>query len=140
MRQIARFVTIGIASTVAYLALYALLRGTLSAEMANALALVATAVANTAANRRLTFGVTGRESLLRDHAAGILAFGIALAITTLSITLLHRYAPDAGRAMEVGVLVVANVLATITRFVVLRSLISRPRSKPDAMATLERAS
>jgi putative flippase GtrA len=140
MRQVSRFITIGIASTLAYLALYAVLRGSLSAEVANAIALVVTAIGNTAANRRLTFGVTGRESLLRDHAAGILAFGIALAITTLSITLLHRYAPDAGRAMELVVLVAANVLATITRFVVLRSLISRPRPETDAMPTLEGAS
>jgi putative flippase GtrA len=121
-------------------ALYAMLRGLLSAELANALALLITAVANTAANRRLTFGVTGRQSLIRDHAAGILAFGLALGITTLSITLLHRYAPEAGRALELIVLVSANVLATLTRFLVLRSLISRPTSKTDTMHTLEGAS
>ncbi len=140
MRQISRFITIGIGSTLAYLVLYAVLRGALSAELANGVALVITAVANTAANRRLTFGVSGRQTLVRDHAAGILAFAIALAITTLSIAALHRYAPDAGRATELGVLVVANVLATITRFIVLRSLISRPRSESGAVATLERAS
>ena len=37
---------------------------------ANALALALTAVANTQANRRLTFGVRGREGLLRQHAHG----------------------------------------------------------------------
>ena len=37
---------------------------------ANALALALTAVANTQANRRFTFGVRGRAGLLRQHAAG----------------------------------------------------------------------
>jgi putative flippase GtrA len=140
MRQISRFIAVGVASTLAYIALYAVLGGLLSAELANALALLITAVANTAANRRLTFGVTGRESLIRDHAVGILAFGLALAITTVSITLLHRYAPGAGRATELVVLVSANVLATLTRFLLLRSFISRPRSETHTMHTLEGAS
>jgi putative flippase GtrA len=140
MRQISRFITVGIASTLAYVALYAMLRGVLAAEPANAVALVTTAIANTAANPRHTIGVTGRDSLVRDHAAGILAFGIALAITTLSITLLHRYAPSASRTEELGVLVAANVLATMVRFVVLRSLIARPKTESDTMRTLERAS
>ena len=50
----------GVASTVAYLALYVLLRAVLPAVAANALALLVTAVANTAANRRFTFEVAGR--------------------------------------------------------------------------------
>jgi putative flippase GtrA len=140
MRQIYRFLCIGVLSTLAYVGLYVLLRSALSAELANGIALVVTAVANTAANRRLTFGITGRESLVRDHVAGLLAFGIALAITTLSIALLHRYAPDAGRAMELAVLVAANVVATLLRFVVLRTFIARPRSGAHTMRTLERAS
>ena len=46
------------ASTLAYLLLYLLLRTGLGAQPANLLALLLTAVGNTAANRRLTFGVT----------------------------------------------------------------------------------
>ena len=47
-----------------------LLHGALGAAGANAVALAITAVANTAANRRLTFGVRGREGLVRHHARG----------------------------------------------------------------------
>ena len=47
-----------------------LLRGPLGAGGANALALALTAVGNTAANRRLTFGVRGRAGLVRHHALG----------------------------------------------------------------------
>src|SRR5262245_45616226 len=55
--QIARFVFVGVVSTVAFALLYLLLRGPLGAGGANALALAITAVGNTAANRRLTFGM-----------------------------------------------------------------------------------
>jgi hypothetical protein len=54
--QVARFVAVGIASTIAYAVLYLLLRGGLGPGSANALALAFTAIANTQANRRLTFG------------------------------------------------------------------------------------
>ena len=45
------------ASTVAYVLLYLLLRGALAAQVANAVSLLLTAVANTAVNRRVTFGI-----------------------------------------------------------------------------------
>ena len=45
----------------AYLLLFLLLRGLAGAQGANLVALLVTAVANTAANRRFTFGVRGRD-------------------------------------------------------------------------------
>ncbi|MEA2623321.1 MAG: hypothetical protein QOH61_2231 [Chloroflexota bacterium] len=128
MQEARRFVAIGIVSTLAYLVLYALLREVTSAPLANAAALLVTAVGNTAANRRLTFGVRGRDGVARDHLAGMLAFAIALAITTASIGALHLVAPRAGRTTEIAVLLAANVVATVVRFVLLRSWISRSRN------------
>src|SRR4051812_41208366 len=58
--QLAAFAAIGVLSTLAYVGLFVLLRGFGSAQAANLVALLATAVVNTAANRRLTFGVRGR--------------------------------------------------------------------------------
>jgi len=125
-REIVAFALIGVASTLAYVALYAALRSVAPAGIANALALVTTAVANTAANRRLTFGVRGRRSLLRDQAAGLVAFGIALGLTSGAIALLGWLIPQADRFTEVVVLVVANALATVVRFALLRGLIATP--------------
>ena len=48
---------IGVASTAAYLLLFMLLHGWLGAQAANLVALLVTAIGNTAANRRFTFGV-----------------------------------------------------------------------------------
>ncbi len=127
IRQLAIFGSIGVVSTVAYLGIYAGLRTMTSAAIANALALVVTAVGNTAANRRLTFDVRGPAGLARDPLAGLLAFGLALAITSGSIATLGAVAPRAGRGIELAILVVANAAATVLRFLVLRRSIGSPR-------------
>jgi len=120
IQRLASFAAIGAVSTIAYLALYSLLRGAMTPAPANAIALVLTAVANTAANRRLTFGVRGSDGLARDHAVGLSAFAIALAITSAAVALLGRLDPGAGRAIELAVLAAANVVATGCRYLLLR--------------------
>jgi putative flippase GtrA len=140
MHAARRFVAIGIVSTLAYLALYFLLRDVTSAQLANAAALLITAVGNTAANRRFTFGVRGRDGVARDHLGGLLAFAVALAITTSAIGALHLLAPRAGRTTELLVLVAANVLATLVRFLVLRAWIARPRRGSSTPILAEGAS
>ena len=138
--RVRTFAIIGVLSTLAYAALFGLIRTVASAPVANAVALVVTAVANTAANRRLTFGVRGRESLVRDHLAGLIAFGAALAITTASIATLALVAPSAGRVLELVVLIAANGVATAARFLLLRAWIDRrPGAAPSTpSARLER--
>ncbi len=122
--QLLRFAAIGVASTIAYVGLYLLLRP-FGAQTANLIALLATAVANTAANRRLTFGVTGREGALRHHLGGLAAFAAALGLASGSLWLLDTFRPGAGHLVEVVVLVVANAAATLLRFVALRLLMHR---------------
>lgn len=126
-RQIARFAAIGVLSTLAYVALYASLRTATAAQLANVLALLATAVANTAANRRLTFDVRGRANAMRHHLQGLGVFGVALVVTSGSLALLLSASPHPSRAAEVAVLVTANLFATALRFVLLRRLF---RSQP----------
>jgi putative flippase GtrA len=138
MTQARRFAAIGVVSTLAYAGLYVLLRGVASPPLANAVALTATAVGNTAANRRLTFGVRGRGSLGRHHLAGLVAHGGALSITTLAAALLAALAPQAGRPVELAVLVAANTLATAARFVLLRSWIAGDRRTAHSPMNLER--
>ena len=125
-REFVTFGLIGIASTLAYVGLYAVIRSVAAAGVANALALVITAVGNTAANRRLTFGVRGRRSVVRDQLAGLAALGVALALTSGAIALLGSVAPAADRTAEIVVLVAANALATAVRFLLLRGLIAAP--------------
>lgn len=123
-QQVVRFAAVGAISTLAWAGLYSLLRGAgLGSVAANAIALVTTALANTALNGRVTFGVTGRSGLARDHGAGLVAFGLAIALTTAAATLLDRLAPGAHRLAEIAVLSAANAAATVGRFVLLRAWI-----------------
>jgi putative flippase GtrA len=130
-RQAARFATIGAASTAAYLFAYLALRTLLPAIVANGIALLLTAIANTTANRRLTFGVVTRERWLRHQVQGLVVFGIALAVTTASLGLLHATASPT-RAAELAVLVLANLAATVVRFVLLRGWVFRPTRTTDS--------
>ncbi len=118
---IARFMGIGVLSTIAYAVLFLALRGGLGAAGANAVALAITAVGNTAANRWLTFGVRGRTGLVRQHLAGFLVFVLTLGLTSGALAVLHGLAASPPRALELAVLIVASTAATITRYVALRS-------------------
>jgi putative flippase GtrA len=119
--QLARFIVVGVASTVAYVLLYLLLRGVMAAQAANALSLLITAVANTAANRRVTSGIRGRAHAARHQLRGLIAFGTGLAVTAGALAALHAVTAQPSRAAEVSVLVAANLVATAVRFVLYRS-------------------
>jgi len=129
-RQLARFALVGALSTLAYLALFALLRTAWPPQVANLVALLSTAVANTAANRRLTFGVRGGSAAARHHAQGLVIFAVGLALTSGGLAALARLAPTAPRAVELCVLVLANLTATLVRFVLFRAWVFPRRGGP----------
>src|SRR4051794_3951088 len=93
---IARFAAVGVVSTIAYALLFLAMRESgIGAGAANAVALALIAVANTAANRRLTFGVMGRRGLVGQHAAGAVVYAITLGLTAGALGVLHGVAPGA---------------------------------------------
>ena len=126
LRQVVRFAAVGITSTLAYLLIFSLLSPSTGVQWANFLALLLTAIANTAANRRFTFGVRGGSRLARHHGEGLLVFGIALAITSSALAGLHTWGVT-HHAAELAVLMVANLAATVIRFVLLRGWVFHPR-------------
>jgi putative flippase GtrA len=93
--------------------------------VANLVAQIVTAVANTAANRAFTFRVHGRSGLLKHHATGLMAFATALVLTSGSLWALHAVWPTVGEWVEVTVLMLANLVATLVRFLALRFVIGR---------------
>jgi putative flippase GtrA len=129
-RQLVRFAGIGVASTLAYLLLFLLFHSVLGAQPANLVALLATAVANTAANRRLTFGVSGRAGAGRHQLQGLVVFGLGLVLTSGSLALLHSASAAPPLGVEVGVLVGANLAATVLRFLLLRAWVFRAGPAP----------
>jgi putative flippase GtrA len=132
--QLVRFAGIGLLSTLAYLLLFVAARPVLGAQAANLVALLLTALANTAANRRLTFGIHGPDGAGRAHALGLVVFGLGLALTSGSLALLHALAPGASRVAEVLLLLLANAVATLVRFLLLRGWVFRTRPAAAASA------
>ncbi|WP_341267913.1 bifunctional glycosyltransferase family 2/GtrA family protein [Gordonia malaquae] len=129
--QLVRFCAVGVTSTVAYALLYLMLHSVTGAQAANFLALGITAIANTAVNRRFTFGVRGTERAMRDHLTGLAVFMFGWLVTAGSLATLHSFAPDVGRVAELAVLVAANLVATATRFVGLRRLFSSRSTRSE---------
>ena len=128
--QLVRFAGVGVVSTVLHLGLFALLRlGVESAQTANLLALTLATVANTAMNRRWTFGVRGRERAARQQAQALVVFGLTLLTTSGSLGVLGVWAPGAPAWLQTGVLALATAVSTVVRFVAMRRWIFRdPRS------------
>ena len=125
--QVVRFAAIGVISTLAYLLCFLLLRTVSGAQVANFLALALTAIGNTAANRRLTFGIRGRTDAVRHQFRGFGIFLLGLAITSGSLALLHLSTPSPSGPVEIAVLVLANLIATVVRFLLLRGWVFRRR-------------
>ena len=125
--QLSSFAVIGVISTVAYLALYLILRQLAPAVLANAVALFATAIANTAANRRFTFGVTGTADALKHQVEGGIAFLIGLVLSTATLAVVRVAAPGASHVVELAALVGANALSTVVRFLLMRVWVFNPK-------------
>ena len=114
--RILRFAFVGVISTLAYILLYLLLRQAMPAQFANLLALLITAVGNTALNRRITFGVRGVENRTRHHLRGLVTFFIGWSLTASSLWLLHTAVAVPAQSVEIIVLTAANLAATVVRF------------------------
>lgn len=133
--QLVRFAAIGVASTLANLVLFLLFRTFMGPIAANVVALLLTTVANTAANRRLTFGVRGRDGVAKHQFQGLIVFGLALGLTTGSLALLGVLLPGAHQSIEVATIIAANLVATVLRFVLFRAWVFRTPARPEPVPT-----
>jgi len=136
-RQLVGFCVVGVLSTLFYLLLYSLFRQFSGSQTANALALLVSAVANTAANRRLTFGVRGRGGAVRHQARGLVVFGIGLALTSGSLAALNAATDTPAHSTELAMLVAANLAATVLRFLLFRAWVfpdRRDAGQPEGAA------
>lgn len=123
--QVIRFGLVGAVSTLAFALLYLVLQGPFSSQEANFLALLMTAVGNTAANRRFTFGISGPGRLFTQQLQGLIVFLLAWGITSSSLVILHSMNVNAAPGTELLTLTAANVFATLIRFVLLRIWVFR---------------
>ncbi|WNO73645.1 bifunctional glycosyltransferase family 2/GtrA family protein [Streptomyces sp. AM8-1-1] len=137
-RQLVGFCAVGALSTLLYLLLYSAFRLGAGPQTANASALLLSAIANTAANRRLTFGVRGRDRAVRHQAQGLVVFAIGLALTSGSLAALDAAAGDASHGTELAVLIAANLAATVLRFLLFRAWVFPDRRGAPARSEASR--
>lgn len=133
--QLLRFAGVGVLSTVLHLGLFTLLRpGMGSGQAANLVALLAATVANTALNRRWTFGVRGREHAVRQHLGGLGVFALTLVMTSGALGLLRLWDAAPPTWLETAVLGLATACSTLVRFVTMRRWIFRSEDAPSGSA------
>ena len=110
------FATVGGFFNVVYVVLYLVLRAWMSAQWANAIALVLSTIACTWGHRRVTFGVQGMEGTVPHQTLGLLLLVFGLAVTAGALQLLEITVTDPSRWAELLVLAVANVVVGLVRF------------------------
>jgi putative flippase GtrA len=114
--RVLRFAAVGVVSTIAYALLYLVLRHAMPAQVANFASLLITAVGNTALNRRVTFGVRGGANRTKHQLRGLITFAIGWSLTASSLWLLHTAIVAPAKTLEIAVLTIANLAATVVRF------------------------
>ncbi|WP_442545076.1 glycosyltransferase [Arthrobacter sp. KN11-1C] len=134
--QVVRFGIVGAFSTLAFALLYLLFQGPFGPQQGNFLALLLTAIANTAANRRFTFRIHGPERQFTQQFQGLVVFLVAWGITSSSLLLLHAIHPDASPSTELLVLTSANIFATLVRFALLRIWVFRVRRSEERRSVI----
>ena len=125
--QLVRFASIGVVSTVLFAALFAMMRASLGAAGAAVAAFGACAVANTAANRRLTFAAHGRRHRTRHYATGIALNALPLTATLAALAVLSVAGVTSTTALTIG-LTIVSASAALVRFVLLRRSMLRGSS------------
>ena len=129
--QLVRFASIGAVSTLVFAALFALLIGPLGVFLADVVALGLCAVANTAANRRLTFALRGRDERRRHYSTALIVALIPLAMTLAMLALLSAIGLDS-LPIALVALTATNGVAALARFTALRRWVFRPVPQLEA--------
>ncbi len=126
VEQLVRFASIGVVSTVVFAALFCALVGPLGPVVADVVSLGVCAVANTAANRRVTFALRGNRRRARHHVVALALTALPLAANLLALGLLGATG-EATLPVMVLTLTAVNAAASFGRFVLLRNVVFRSR-------------
>ncbi|NUT42589.1 MAG: glycosyltransferase [Thermoactinospora sp.] len=118
LAKFASFATIGVFSALLYALAYLPLREVFSPAVANLVALVATGICNTEANRRFTFNRLGGNRVGMHLRAAVL-FLANYSLTTLAVLGLHAAVPNVSTVGEVATVVATYCMLTLVRFIAL---------------------
>jgi len=133
-RQAGFFTGIGLVSSVGNAALFLLLRQWWDAETATVVAVTATTLISTEANRRMTFAEarTSRAGLVVQNLVVILFY---CTYNTAALWVLHQIATAPSARVESLALLIASTAGGTARFVLLRAWVFRGRGAPATQVT-----
>jgi putative flippase GtrA len=123
--QLMRFAGVGVISTLGYLFLFVAWRPLAGTLGANALALSICTLFNTTVHKELSRGASRRLRRGRFLAVAAGLFAVSLTLTTLAL-LATRLVSTTSIPLELVAVTVANALAAVLRFSVLRAWVFRP--------------
>jgi putative flippase GtrA len=132
--QLVVFACVGGVFNVFYALLYVALREVVSAQPANAVALVVSTIAGTWGHRRITFGVRGRARTVPHQALGLALLAFGLAVTAGSLRLLEVSVAEPSRVSELLVLAAANLGVGLVRFAAFRLVMVPDRDQEKGRA------
>jgi glycosyltransferase involved in cell wall biosynthesis len=139
--QMARYASVGLLSSAAYLILFLLLKDALGMFAANLVAAAVTATANTLAHISFTFGAGSRSEIRQAVGVGACSFAVGIGFTTAALTIIYLIGRTSMTAEGIAILV-GMVAASCVRFVLLREWAFRNhtrtvRSTSDARPAVE---
>ncbi|WP_177180410.1 GtrA family protein [Pedococcus cremeus] len=121
-----RFALVGVGSTLAHLALFTVILGAVEkSQLANLIALAVATVANTAANRRWTFGIRGSTAVVRQHFQAFVLFFITWGLSSAALGFLHHVSAAPRPLTQVVVVALSMAGSTLLRFAGMRAWIFR---------------
>jgi hypothetical protein len=124
--ELLRFAGVGIVSTLAYVALFALLEPWTGPYVANVVAIVACSLGNTAVHRGMAGSARHGLDRTRRWGVGAALLGVSLGFTTAALAATRALGLDT-LAPELLAVTLANLAAAALRFAILRTWIFRPR-------------
>jgi putative flippase GtrA len=123
--ELLRFAGVGVVSTAVYLALVVSLQDVFGIYLANALAIVACSLGNTAVHRRLTYRPGTGADHRRQVSVGAALMAVSLTGTTAALAATRGVGLDV-LVPEMVALTVGNLAAAVVRFGILRTWVFRP--------------
>jgi putative flippase GtrA len=133
--QLLSFAGVGVLSTLSYLLLFAVCRPALGAVASNTIALALCTLVNTSIHRALAHRTRGPAHRVagqpRFVAAAAALFAISMVLTTAALVVADLVAATSLTSQLVAV-TVANGVAALVRFTVLRAWVFRPDGSPLA--------
>ncbi len=133
--QLLRFAGVGVVSTIGYLFLFVAWRPLAGVYVANALALAICTIFNLAVHKELARSMQGR-----GHRGRFMAVATSLYVLSLALTSLGLYVVQVAFGSSLGAdlvaVTLANAVAAVLRFSVLRAWVFRPRT-PNIHESLE---